>query len=137
MSTIMVKASINAPVQKVWEYWTKPEHITKWSFASDDWESPYAKNDLKVGGKFMTGMAAKDGSSKFDFEGKYTMVKEYKGINYQMDDGRKVEIRFEDMGEVTLVTETFEPENIHPDEFQKGGWQAILNNFKKYVESNN
>lgn len=134
---ITVEIIAKVPIEKVWKNFTSPEDIVKWNFASDDWHSPEAENDLKVGGKFRFKMAAKDGSVSFDFEGKYTNLEEHKTIEYIIADGREVTISFEDLGESTKVTETFEPENINSLELQKGGWQAILNNFNKYTEAFN
>jgi len=133
---ISVKSTINASIDKVWEFWTLPEHITKWSFASLDWHTPFAENDLKEGGKFKSTMAAKDGSMSFDFEGEYTLVEKYKAIYYIMADGRKVEINFKETADGVEVTESFDPETQNPEEMQRGGWQAILDNFKNYVENN-
>ncbi len=131
-----VETAIKEPIEKVWKYWTEPKHITRWYNASDDWHAPYAENDLRVDGKFKTTMAAKDGSVSFDFEGVYTNIKEYKVIEYTINDGRKVKITFSGQGDETKVIETFETENINPHEVQRGGWQAILDNFKKYTEAN-
>jgi len=135
-TAITVEAIIKAPVEKVWKFWTGPEHITQWCNASNDWHAPYADNDLRVGGKFKTTMAARDGSVSFDFEGVYTSIIEHKIIEYAMTDGRKVEVIFSGKGNETKITETFDAENIHPHEVQRGGWQAILDNFKKYTEAN-
>lgn len=132
---ITVQVLINAPTKKVWEFWTEPQHIIKWTFASDDWHAPYAENDLRIDGKFKTTMAAKDGSMSFDFEGIYTDVQTYKLIEYVLGDGRKVSISFESGDNVTTVTETFDPESENSVELQRGGWQAILDNFKNYVET--
>lgn len=134
--TITVEATIHAPVEKVWQYWSAPEHITKWNQASDDWHSPHAENDLRTGGKFSTRMEAKDGSFGFDFGGVYDEVKEHEIIDYTMGDGRKVSVRFSGTGNQTKVVETFDAENTHPVDMQRTGWQAILDNFKKYVEAN-
>ncbi|WP_443939513.1 SRPBCC family protein [Pedobacter sp. MW01-1-1] len=134
--TITVEARVHAPVEKVWEYWTKPEHITKWTFASDDWHAPYAENNLKSGGTFKTTMAAKDGSMRFDFGGTYSNIEEFSLIAYEMADGRKVSINFSFDGHSTYISEKFDPEKENPAEMQQNGWQAILNNFKKYVEEN-
>jgi uncharacterized protein YndB with AHSA1/START domain len=133
-TTVTVEATINAPVEKVWEAWTKPQHITKWCNASDDWHAPYAENDVRKDGKFKTTMAAKDGSVSFDFEGHYTNVQPNKLIEYAIADGRRVRVAFSPQGTATKVTETFETENENPVEMQRGGWQAILDNFRKYVE---
>ncbi|MFM7022453.1 MAG: SRPBCC family protein [Flavobacteriales bacterium] len=133
---ITVEATVNAPVEKVWEYWTEPKHIMQWCSATDDWHVPSATNDVKVGGQFTTRMEAKDGSFGFDFGGEYTAVKNHELIEYTMGDGRKVKIVFSGKGSSTVVTETFEPENQNPADMQKGGWQAILNNFKKHTEAN-
>lgn len=135
-AAITVEAIVKAPVSKVWAYWNDPQRITKWAFASDDWHAPHAENDLRPDGKFKTTMAAKDGSFSFDFEGVYTNVAEHQTIEYTIADGRKVTIWFIANGNETKVVETFEPESINPVEMQRGGWQAILNNFKTYTEKN-
>lgn len=132
--TITVKTTLNAPVETVWKYWTEPEHIKKWNNASEDWHTTAAENDLRVGGKFLSRMEAKDGSFGFDFNGIYDEVKLYELIAYTMADGRKVKITFVCGENKTEVTETFEAESTHSIEMQQGGWQAILDNFKKYTE---
>jgi uncharacterized protein YndB with AHSA1/START domain len=133
-TSITVEATVNAPVQKVWASWTEPKHITKWAQASEEWHAPYADNDLRIGGKFKTTMAAKDGSVSFDFEGEYTDVQQNKLIEYIIADGRRVKITFATNGNETKVTETFEAEGVNDIEMQRGGWQAILESFKKYTE---
>jgi uncharacterized protein YndB with AHSA1/START domain len=135
--TITVQITVSAPIDTVWECWNKPEHIVKWAFASDDWETPAAENDLRVGGKFKTVMAAKDKSTSFDFTGTYVAVKEHELIEYDMDgdDGRHAKIEFAETPEGVQVTETFGAENENPIEMQRAGWQTILQNFKNYVES--
>lgn len=132
---ITVETQVNAPIEKVWECWTKPEYITQWNYASDDWHSPRAANDLRVGGRFSSRMEAKDGSFGFDFSGTYDEVTSLQKIVYTIDDDRKVVILFTNEGGTTSISETFEAESTHPLEMQKGGWQAILNNFKRFVES--
>lgn len=136
LAPITIQSNINAPVQKVWDMWNKPEHITNWCSASDDWHAPTATNDLRTGGNFTTRMEAKDGSFGFDFGGTYDEVKEHEVIAYTMGDGRKVHVTFSPEGNGTNVVETFDPEGTNPIEMQRDGWQAILNNFKKYVEKN-
>lgn len=135
-TSITVENIINAPVEKVWEYWTKPEHITKWNNASDDWHTPRAENDLRVGGKFVCRMEAKDGSMAFDFGGMYDVVKNQEYLEYTLDDGRKVNITFSQIAAETKVVEIFEAEETNSLELQKTGWQNILDNFKKYTENN-
>lgn len=133
---ITIQTTVNASLDKVWKFWSELEHITKWAFASPEWHSPKAENDLREGGKFSTTMAAKDGSMSFDFGGEYTLVKQNEAINYTMEDGRKAEITFKETPSGVEIIESFDPENQNPEEMQKGGWQAILNNFKDYVEGN-
>ena len=135
-TAITITAAIKAPIEKVWICWTEPQHITKWNQASDDWHTPYAENDLRVGGKFKSTMAAKDGSFSFDFEGVYSKVDKHKAIDYTIGDGRKVAILFSGNEKETHVTSTFDAESVNSIEMQRGGWQAILNSFKKYVENN-
>jgi uncharacterized protein YndB with AHSA1/START domain len=127
---------VNAPLEKVWDYWTNPQHIVNWNYASEDWHAPHATNDLRVGGKFSSRMEAKDGSMGFDFEGEYTKVEQHIEIEYVLADARRVNIRFDSDGKETTVTETFDPENENTLELQRAGWQAILDNFKRYTESN-
>ncbi|HKG72833.1 MAG TPA: SRPBCC family protein [Aestuariivirgaceae bacterium] len=132
---IIVSALVKMPIDKVWEYWIKPEHIMRWAFASDEWEALAAENDVRVGGKFRTVMAAKDKSARFDFAGTYTAVKEKKLIEFDMDDGRHAKVQFLPLPDSVQITTTFEPEDVNPPEMQQSGWQAILNSFKKYVEA--
>lgn len=132
---ITVRTSIHANLEKVWNIWTGPEHITKWNYASEDWHTPFATNDLRVGGKILSRMEAKDGSMGFDFEGIYTKVDHHKALEYDMSDGREVKITFTEEENETIVEETFDAEESNPVDMQRDGWQAILDNFKKYVES--
>lgn len=134
-TTLTVETTIKAPVAKVWELWTEPKHITRWNNASDDWHTTKAENDVRVGGKFLSRMEAKDGSAGFDFEGEYEDVEKEKHMYYSLADGRKVQVRFSGNEDITTVTETFEAENTHPTDMQQTGWQAILDNFKNYVET--
>ncbi|MFS0776824.1 SRPBCC family protein [Neobacillus sp. 3P2-tot-E-2] len=132
---IIVETTVQAPVEKVWEYWTEPTHITKWNTATEEWHTPFAENDLQVGGKFLSRMEAKDGSFGFDFGGVYDDVRLNESIAYTLEDGRKVTISFIRQGDETKVIETFDAENSNPIEMQEAGWQAILDNFKKYVNN--
>jgi len=133
-SFITVQVTVNAAIEKVWACWTRPENITKWNFASDDWHSPSAQNDLVPGGRFLWRMEAKDGSFGFDFSGVYDEVILHEYISYTLDDGRIVQITFKPDGNNTEVAEVFEAEAENSLELQQSGWQAILNNFKKYAE---
>lgn len=134
-STITIETVVHAPIEQVWEFWTKPEHIINWAFASDDWEAPHAENDLTVGGKFKTVMSAKDKSVNFDFTGVYTAIEKKKLIEYTIGDGRHVSVEFSETPQGVKIIETFDPENENSEELQRAGWNAILENFKKYAES--
>ena len=131
---ITVETTINAPAQKVWQFWNEPQHITQWCNASPEWHTPHAENDLRQGGNFVTRMEARDGSMGFDFVGTYNKVLPDEYLEYTIADGRKVKITFTETGNHTKVVETFEAENENPIEMQRGGWQAILDNFKAYAE---
>lgn len=131
---VTIEASIHASVEKVWQLYTDPVHVVRWNNASDDWHTPRAVNDMRTGGRFLSRMEARDGSSGFDFTGVYTDVRLLNHIAYTLDDDRKVEISFIPKGNMTLVRITFEAELANPVELQKEGWQSILNNFRKYVE---
>ncbi|MBK8944430.1 MAG: SRPBCC family protein [Ignavibacteriae bacterium] len=133
---IKIETFVSADENKVWEYWTQPEHITKWNFASDDWHCPSTENDLRVGGKFSSRMEAKDGSFGFDFWGIYDEVIPQKKISYTMGDGRKAITDFEQQNDEIKITTIFDAESENSIELQKFGWQSILNNFKKLVEEN-
>lgn len=134
MTPITIRVHVAASLTQTWTCWISPEHITQWNFAGDDWHCPSATNDLRIGGKFTSRMEAKDGSFGFDFEGIYDQVIPFALIRYSMEDGRRVEIRFEESGDGTVVTETFDPESENPIDMQRDGWQMILNNFKRHVE---
>jgi uncharacterized protein YndB with AHSA1/START domain len=134
---ITVEAIVNSTMDKVWDMWTNPEHVTKWCFASDDWHAPSSTADLKVGGKLNTRMEAKDGSFGFDFWGTYDEIKQNEKLAITMGDERKWNIYFSKVDGGVKVVENFEAEDQNPIEMQRGGWQMILNNFKKYVEKSN
>ena len=133
---ITVENTVKAPVEKVWEYWTRPEHITQWNNASDDWHTPWVNADFRVGGKFVARMEAKDGSMGFDFGGVYDVLRANEYIEYTIGDGRKVTVTFLPINNATKVTESFEAEDMNSIDMQRRGWQAILDNFKKYTENN-
>ena len=131
---ITVESTVKAPVEKVWDYWTTPAHIMEWNSASPDWHTPRAENDLRTGGKFSSRMEARDGTLGFDFGGVYDDVSTHKRIAYTMEDGRTVAVTFTAKGNETHLSETFDAESQNPVEMQRGGWQAILDNFRKYTE---
>lgn len=133
---IIVQTKIQAPIAIIWDLWTKPEHIIQWNAASEDWHTPYAENDLKVGGKFKSTMASKDGTMSFDFVGTYDVILDKKLIAYTIEDGRSVMVVFDELEDGFEVREYFEPESVHPEELQYQGWLSILENFKRYVENN-
>lgn len=134
VTPITIETTVSAPLKTVWESWTKPEHITGWAFASDEWEAPEAENELRVGGMFRTRMQDKNTKEGFDFSGTYTEVKKFELLEYVMDDGRKVTVRFEETPLGVKVIQTFDPETENSLEKQREGWQAILDNFKMYAE---
>lgn len=135
-TAVTVTVTVNAPLEKVWQQFNAPEHIVHWNHASDDWHSPFAESEFKEGGKSKITMAAKDGSFSFDFEWVFNKIKEHETVEYTIADGRKVSIQFQPTESGVKVTETFETENTNSVELQREGWQAILNSFKNYVESN-
>jgi uncharacterized protein YndB with AHSA1/START domain len=135
LTPITIETVVNAPVEKAWQYWNEPAHITQWAFASDDWECPRAEADLRVGGNFLTAMGAKDKSFAFEITGTFTAVTSNALLEYVMADGRHVKVVFTPTEGGTRITETFDPENENPMEMQRDGWQSILNNFKKHVEA--
>lgn len=135
MSTITVSTDINAPLEFVWKLFTLPEHIMQWNASSEDWETTSATNDLRSGGKFSYHMAAKDKSFSFDFNGQYDEVKPLQHIAYSLEDKRKVSTTFFENKSVVTIVQSFDSETSHTEEQQHAGWQAILNNFKKYVEA--
>ena len=133
---VTIETTVSANTKKVWDYWNKPEHITKWNFATDAWHCPRAENDLRVGGKLKSRMEATDGSFGFDFEATYDEIVDQKKISYTIADGRKATTDFKNLDNQTKIITVFDAESENPVEMQRSGWQAILDNFKKYVESN-
>jgi uncharacterized protein YndB with AHSA1/START domain len=134
-SKIRIEATISAELAKVWTCWIQPQHITQWNFASDDWCCPTARNDVKMGGTYCARMEAKDGSFGFDFAAVYDEVIEHKKLSYTLEDGRKVTTEFQKIADKTKVTTVFDAEKENSEDLQRDGWQAILNNFKKYAEA--
>jgi uncharacterized protein YndB with AHSA1/START domain len=135
MEKITITALVEGNKNKVWGYYTRPEHIVQWNFADPSWHCPSASNDLKVGGKYVARMEARDGSFGFDFEAVYTEVVPCERLSYGMW-GRDVTVTFEEKEGHTLVTVSLDPETENPVEMQRQGWQAILDNFKNHTESN-
>ena len=133
-SKITVQALVSASRQKAWETYTEPDHIVNWNFASDDWHCPSAENKLKVGGVYKARMEAKDGAYGFDFEAVYRELDPGHSFTYELADGRQATVSFEEIGNSTQVTVTFDAETQNPLEMQRAGWQAILDNFKRYAE---
>jgi uncharacterized protein YndB with AHSA1/START domain len=133
---ITVEANVLAGKNKAWDYYTNPEHITEWNFADPSWHCPEAENDMRVGGKYRARMEAKDGSFGFDFEAIYTDLVIGDKFTYVMPDGRQVNVNFKEQAGSTHVAVTFDAETENSIEMQRGGWQAILDNYKKYTESN-
>jgi uncharacterized protein YndB with AHSA1/START domain len=134
MQLITVQSNIQAPVQKVWDFFTNPQHVINWNFAMPEWHCPSATNQLEVGGEFHYTMAARDNSMSFDFWGTYQKIEKEKNIEILLGDGRSMLVTFEMTDATTIITEKFEPENENPVEMQQTGWQMILDNFKRYVE---
>lgn len=132
---VTIKTTVNAPIEEVWEKYNNPADIQKWNHASDDWYCPHAESEFIVGGKFFYKMAAKDNSFSFDFSGHFTEIIPEQKLAYRIEDGRNVEVLFSSIGETTTVVCSFEPESENPPEFQQEGWQAILDNFKGYLEN--
>ena len=132
---ITVETAVKAKLNQVWDAWNNPADIQQWNAAADDWHTTRASVDLREGGKFSARMEAKDGSTGFDFEGVYTHVVPKKTIAYRMSDGREVNVKFVQRNGEVLVKETFDAETENTPELQRQGWQAILDNFARYVES--
>jgi uncharacterized protein YndB with AHSA1/START domain len=131
---ISVTTTVSAPIDEVWRAYTTPEDIKRWNAASDDWHTTAATVDLRVGGAFSSRMEAKDGSFGFDFAGTYTKIVEHKLIEYAFGD-RTAQVEFADTPNGVEVRVTFEAEATHSEEQQRGGWKAILDNFKRHVEA--
>jgi uncharacterized protein YndB with AHSA1/START domain len=132
---INIAVEVNAPIAEVWNRWVSVEDVENWAFASDDWKSEGIENNVKVGGKFKAKHYAVDGSAEFELGWTYDNVDHRKFLAYTMDDGRKVEVNFSQTEQGTLINQSFEPEPDNPEEQQRAGWQAFLDNFKKFVES--
>lgn len=132
---ITIRTTVSMGKQKVWDYYTQPQHITRWNFAHPSWHCPTATNDMKVGGRYIARMEAKDGGFGFDFNAVYTQINQGQSFTYEFG-GRFATVEFKEINEQTEVTITFDPETENSIELQKNGWQAILDNFKKYTETN-
>ena len=132
---ITIQVEVCRARSDLWRMWNAPEHIVCWNFASDDWHCPRAENDLRAGGRLCYRMEAKDGSFGFDYEAIYDQIIPDAKLEYTLTDGRRVETNFDDSGAGTRITTTFEAEQEHPADMQRLGWQALLDNFKRYAEA--
>ena len=132
---IGISVNIKAPLSTVWYKWISVDGVQYWAFASDDWAAEGIDNDIRPGGKFNSRNFAKDGSFEFIFGGTYDTVEPQKHVIYTLGDGRKVETTFDETSEGVRMVQLFEPEKLNPENKQQEGWQAYLDNFKKYVES--
>ncbi len=131
---IEIESKINAKLDQVWEFWTKPEHITKWNKASEDWLCPNAENDLKEGGKFKYRMESEDGKVGFDFAGTYKEVREKEKLTYELEDGRNAEVTFSEEDGNVRIKEILDTEDENLVDQQEQGWKSILQSFKAYTE---
>lgn len=131
---ITVEAFVPADVETVWDAWNDPEHIKQWNAASEDWHTPRSTVDLRVGGKQVSRMEARDGSMGFDFEATYTAIEPHKRVASRLGDGREILVEFEEVPGGVRVRETFDAETENDPEFQRQGWQAILDNFARHVQ---
>jgi uncharacterized protein YndB with AHSA1/START domain len=132
---ITVETFVKSEIESVWQAWNTPEDIMQWNAASEDWHTTSSSADLREGGKFTSRMEAKDGSMGFDFEGVYTKVVEHRLLEYTLGDERLVRVEFIEEDGGVKVIETFEAETTNSPEMQREGWQAILDNFARYVEA--
>ncbi len=132
---LTITTTVQSTIEKAWDFYTNPEHIVKWNFANDEWQCPSASNDLRPGGKYAARMEAKDGSFGFDFEAIYDEVEIGKMFKYTMSDNRTVVTTFSQQGEEVIITTIFDAETENPIEMQQAGWQAILDNFARKIES--
>lgn len=132
---ISIETEVKASPAAVWNAWVSPEDITRWNFATDEWHCPKAEISLKLGGTFSYRMEAKDGSMGFDFEGMFTEIQPHRLIRFELEDSRVVTVEFLETAEGVRLVESFDAEDKNSAEQQKQGWQSILNNFKKHVES--
>ncbi|MNB94777.1 hypothetical protein D3C75_419370 [compost metagenome] len=131
---ITVETRVKAPVEKVWQAYINPEDIKQWNTASPDWHTPTAAADFREGGAFSFRMEAKDGSMGFDFAGVYTRIVPLQLIEYTFGD-REAKVEFTQTADGVDVRLDFDPDQQYPVEHQKNGWQAILDNFARYVEA--
>lgn len=132
---IKISVAIDAPIDVVWNTWNSVNDIQYWSFASDDWAAEGIENDVRKDGRFKNRNYAKDGSAEFMFEGTYTEVLPHEKLSYTLEDGRHVEVSFRETDHGVFLEQRFDPEKQNPEDMQKQGWQAYLDNFKKHVES--
>lgn len=129
---ITVSTVVAAPLHTVWTAYTTPEDIKVWNTASPDWHTTSSTVDLRPGGKFSSRMEARDGSFGFDFAGEYTKIVHFQLIEYAFGD-RTGKVEFKEGADGVAVTVTFDAEQTHSEEQQRGGWQAILDSFRSHV----
>ena len=127
-------AQISAPLSTVWTKWTQAAHVVNWNFAHESWCCPQAEVDFRVGGSSNYRMEAKDGSFGFDLKATFLEIEPETFIATELEDGRKVEVKFVSGENFVVLQQRFEPESENALELQQQGWQAILHQFKTYCE---
>ena len=132
--TLTAETLINAPIEKIWEYWTNPQHIIHWNNASEEWHTPHAENELRIGGKLTLKMELKNGTDGFDYICIYDDIIPNERISHTTSDNRKTTILFTQTDKGVKLTETFEPVTTVPLDDQQAFCQSILNKFKAYAE---
>ena len=92
------------------------------------------KTSLDPAEHFHTGWKQRTGAGGFDYTGTFEDAVACKSLKSSLADGRKVEASFSGAGTETTVVVKFDPDKQVSEDMQKAGWQAILDNFKKYTE---
>jgi uncharacterized protein YndB with AHSA1/START domain len=101
---IVISKKLNAPVELVWEAWTKPEHISQW-WGPNGFTTTINTMDVTPGGEWNLIMHGPDGT---DFKNK-SIFKElipFEKIVYEHVSSPRfvATIDFEKQGEQTLIT---------------------------------
>ncbi len=55
-AVVVIRRTFAAPRERVFRAWTEPEHLKRWFAPTDDFATPLAEVDLRVGGRYRLGL---------------------------------------------------------------------------------
>jgi uncharacterized protein YndB with AHSA1/START domain len=150
---VVIERTFDAPVDLIWQMWTKPEHFKNW-YGPKGFTVPVAEMDVRVGGKRLICMTSPDGSMKMWTIGEYTEIVPNERFVYTespsdengnvvspsamgMPDGypatTEITVLLEDLGGRTKMVMTHA--GVPADSGAGGGWEQAFDKLTDHIET--